>query len=63
MSGGRSRNERWQEQMSPFFASLRGQRPDEAFGRLPEIFHWTEAMARTQISRVTHPGDDLRCLT
>jgi L-rhamnose mutarotase len=32
-------NERWQAQMSPFFADLAGQRPDEAFRRLPEIFH------------------------
>ncbi|HUZ24701.1 MAG TPA: L-rhamnose mutarotase [Streptosporangiaceae bacterium] len=32
-------NERWQEQMSPFFADLGTRRPDEAFSRLPEIFH------------------------
>jgi L-rhamnose mutarotase len=32
-------NERWQAQMSPFFADIGGQRPDEAFSRLPEIFH------------------------
>jgi L-rhamnose mutarotase len=36
---GASVNERWQAQMAPFFAGLDGQRPDEAFTRLPEIFH------------------------
>ena len=29
----------WQAQMSSFFADIGGQRPDEAFTRLPEIFH------------------------
>jgi L-rhamnose mutarotase len=32
-------NARWQAQMSPFFAETGGRRPDEAFTRLPEIFH------------------------
>jgi L-rhamnose mutarotase len=32
-------NARWQAQMSPFFADTGGRRPDEAFTRLPEIFH------------------------
>jgi L-rhamnose mutarotase len=32
-------NERWQAQMSPFFADLGARRPDEAVSRLPEIFH------------------------
>ena len=32
-------NERWQREMSPFFESLDGRRPDEAFQTLREIFH------------------------
>jgi L-rhamnose mutarotase len=32
-------NSRWQADMEPYFASLGGRRPDEAFGRLAEIFH------------------------
>jgi L-rhamnose mutarotase len=32
-------NDRWQAQMAPFFAGPGGQRPDEGFRRLPEIFH------------------------
>jgi len=32
-------NARWQAEMQPFFADIGGQRPDEAFRRLPEIFH------------------------
>lgn len=32
-------NERWQAEMSPFFESLDGRRPDEAFLTLREIFH------------------------
>jgi L-rhamnose mutarotase len=32
-------NERWQADMAPFFADLDGQRPDEGFRRLDEIFH------------------------
>jgi L-rhamnose mutarotase len=32
-------NERWQADMAPFFADLTGQRPDEGFRRLDEIFH------------------------
>ncbi|MEZ5363495.1 MAG: L-rhamnose mutarotase [Bryobacterales bacterium] len=32
-------NARWQREMAPFFESLEGKRPDEAFLRLPEIFH------------------------
>jgi L-rhamnose mutarotase len=32
-------NARWQEQMAPFFAGLDGQRPDEGFRPLPEVFH------------------------
>ncbi|HLY60365.1 MAG TPA: L-rhamnose mutarotase [Terriglobia bacterium] len=31
-------NERWQRDMSSFFESLDGRRPDEAFQRLEEIF-------------------------
>lgn len=32
-------NERWQADMAPFFADLGGQRPDQGFRRLDEIFH------------------------
>jgi L-rhamnose mutarotase len=32
-------NARWQAEMQPYFEDLRGQRPDEGFGRLTEIFH------------------------
>jgi L-rhamnose mutarotase len=32
-------NERWQAEMAPFFAGTGGQRPDEGFRRIPEIFH------------------------
>lgn len=32
-------NARWQQDMAPFFESLEGKRPDEAFLRLPEVFH------------------------
>jgi L-rhamnose mutarotase len=32
-------NERWQAAVAPFFADTGGQRPDEGFRRIPEIFH------------------------
>ncbi|CAB4751687.1 MAG: L-rhamnose mutarotase [Actinobacteria bacterium] len=32
-------NARWQAEMAPFFESLDGKRPDEAFVPLAEIFH------------------------
>ncbi len=32
-------NARWQRDMAPFFTDLAGQRPDEGFLRLDEIFH------------------------
>ena len=32
-------NARWQADMAPFFESLDGRRPDEAFLQLREIFH------------------------
>lgn len=32
-------NARWQQQMAPFFESLDGRRPDEAFVTLREVFH------------------------
>ena len=32
-------NARWQAEMAPFFESLDGKRPDEAFVLLAEIFH------------------------
>jgi L-rhamnose mutarotase len=32
-------NERWQREMAPFFENLEGQRPDEGFLRLEEVFH------------------------
>jgi L-rhamnose mutarotase len=32
-------NERWQAEMAPFFADLNGQRPDQGFCQLSEIFH------------------------
>jgi L-rhamnose mutarotase len=32
-------NERWQRDMAAFFENPEGQRPDEAFLRLEEIFH------------------------
>jgi L-rhamnose mutarotase len=32
-------NERWQAEMAPFFADLDGQRPDQGFCQLSEIFH------------------------
>jgi L-rhamnose mutarotase len=36
---GTSVNARWQAEMQPLFADLDGLRPDQAFCRLPEIFH------------------------
>ena len=32
-------NARWQAEMAPFFENLGGQRPDEGFLQLEEIFH------------------------
>lgn len=32
-------NARWQAEMAPFFESLDGKRPDEAFLTLREVFH------------------------
>jgi L-rhamnose mutarotase len=32
-------NARWQADMAPFFESLDGRRPDEAFVTLAEVFH------------------------
>ena len=32
-------NDRWQAEMAPFFESLDGRRPDEAFIPLHEVFH------------------------
>ena len=32
-------NARWQADMAPFFESLDGRRPDEAFLQLREVFH------------------------
>jgi L-rhamnose mutarotase len=32
-------NARWQAAMAPYFADLDGQRPDEAFRQVSEIFH------------------------
>jgi L-rhamnose mutarotase len=32
-------NDRWQAEMAPFFESLEGRRPDEAFIPLREVFH------------------------
>jgi L-rhamnose mutarotase len=32
-------NARWQAEMAPFFEDLGGQRPDEGFLQLEEIFH------------------------
>jgi L-rhamnose mutarotase len=32
-------NARWQAEMAPFFEGIDGQRPDEGFRRVPEIFH------------------------
>jgi L-rhamnose mutarotase len=32
-------NARWQAEMQPYFADLDGQRPDEGFVRLEEVFH------------------------
>ena len=32
-------NERWQRDMAPFFENLEGQRPDEGFLRLEEVFY------------------------
>jgi L-rhamnose mutarotase len=32
-------NARWQKDMAPFFAGPGGQRPDEEFRLLPEVFH------------------------
>ncbi len=36
---GREVNGRWQRDMSEFFESLEGRRPDESFLRLEEVFH------------------------
>jgi len=32
-------NERWQKDMAPFFENLEGQRPDEGFLRLEQVFY------------------------
>lgn len=32
-------NERWQNEMAPYFVNIEGLRPDEAFLRLNEVFH------------------------
>ena len=32
-------NERWQQEMAPYFVNIEGLRPDEAFLRLTEVFH------------------------
>ena len=32
-------NARWQAEMAPFFAGIAGQRPDEGFRQITEIFH------------------------
>jgi L-rhamnose mutarotase len=32
-------NARWQAEMAPFFESLDGRKPDEAFVPLTEVFH------------------------
>jgi L-rhamnose mutarotase len=32
-------NERWQEDMAPYFAELGGRHPDQGFRRVAEIFH------------------------
>ena len=32
-------NERWQQQMAPFFDLLEGRRPDQGLLRLEEVFH------------------------
>jgi L-rhamnose mutarotase len=32
-------NRRWQADMAPYFADLGGQRPDQGFQRIDEIFH------------------------
>lgn len=37
-------NERWQEQMAPFFVGLDDQRPDEGMRPLDEVFHLETAL-------------------
>jgi L-rhamnose mutarotase len=32
-------NERWQQEMAPFFESLEGRRPDEGIAPVPMVFH------------------------
>lgn len=32
-------NERWQQEMTPFFENLEGRRPDQGLLRLDEVFH------------------------
>jgi L-rhamnose mutarotase len=32
-------NTRWQQDMAPFFENLEGQRPDEGFLRLEQVFY------------------------
>src|SRR5690348_15951546 len=32
-------NERWQQEMAPFFSNLEAAKPDQSFLRLEEIFH------------------------
>jgi L-rhamnose mutarotase len=44
-------NARWQAEMAPFFADLRGRRPDEGMQVLQEIFNLEGAL-----DRVAHKG-------
>ena len=50
-------NARWQAEMAPFFADLDGQRPDEGFRRLDEIFHLDDQLTALTDGR---PDDDAR---
>ena len=36
---GREVNERWQNEMAPFFETLDGRHADESMMPLPEVFH------------------------
>lgn len=50
-------NRRWQAEMAPFFADLDGDRPDQGFEVLEEIFQLDDQLARAQPDREQHERD------
>ncbi|MFN2538976.1 MAG: L-rhamnose mutarotase [Mycobacteriales bacterium] len=46
-------NDRWQAQMAPLFTALDGQRPDEGFQLLDEVFHLDDPDTRAPTAGAT----------